>query len=103
MFGRIVCPRAYNYTVLPRQNRRLFYGPVLLRGFLHLWLLASWMNDVSSPSLQESAKSTALAGSSDALGLARLAQAARPLVVFCAQASEAHRLREEIAWFSPAL
>ena len=42
-------------------------------------------------------------GSSDALALAQLAAQKRPLVVFCARAAEAQRLREEIAWFAPAL
>src|SRR4249920_3831618 len=60
------------------------------------------MNDITDPSLQET-KQAGVAGSSDALALARLAQASRPLVVFCAQASEANRLREEIPWFAPAL
>jgi transcription-repair coupling factor (superfamily II helicase) len=42
-------------------------------------------------------------GSSDALAFARLAQARRPLVIFCDRATEAQRLKEEIAWFAPQL
>jgi transcription-repair coupling factor (superfamily II helicase) len=42
-------------------------------------------------------------GSSDALALARLAASARPLVVFCAGATQAQRLRDEIPWFAPSL
>jgi transcription-repair coupling factor (superfamily II helicase) len=49
-------------------------------------------------------KSTSrLYGSSDALALARLAARTRPVAVLCAQAADAQRLREEIAWFAPAL
>jgi transcription-repair coupling factor (superfamily II helicase) len=44
-----------------------------------------------------------LAGSSDALALARLAATRRPLAIVCASALEAQRLRDEIAWFAPAL
>jgi transcription-repair coupling factor (superfamily II helicase) len=44
-----------------------------------------------------------LHGSSDALALARLAAAARPLVVVCGSALDAQRLREEIPWFEPDL
>jgi len=46
---------------------------------------------------------TRLAGSADALALARLAQAARPLAVVTATALDAQRLAEEIAWFAPGL
>jgi transcription-repair coupling factor (superfamily II helicase) len=47
---------------------------------------------------------TRLAGSSDALALARLAQAdAAPLAVVSADALGAQRLAEEIAWFAPGL
>jgi transcription-repair coupling factor (superfamily II helicase) len=42
-------------------------------------------------------------GSSDALALAELAARAAPIVVFCGQAAEAQRLKDELAWFSPAL
>jgi len=44
-----------------------------------------------------------LAGSADALALARLAAVRRPLAVVCAAALEAQRLRDEIAWFAPEL
>jgi transcription-repair coupling factor (superfamily II helicase) len=44
-----------------------------------------------------------LHGSSDALALARLAQARAPVAIVCASALEAQRLREEIPWFAPAL
>jgi transcription-repair coupling factor (superfamily II helicase) len=44
-----------------------------------------------------------LHGASDALALARLAGSSRPAVVFCAQATEAQRLKDEIAWFAPQL
>jgi transcription-repair coupling factor (superfamily II helicase) len=44
-----------------------------------------------------------LAGSSDALALARLAATRRPLAIVCASALEAQRLRDEIAWFAPDL
>ncbi|HTQ74414.1 MAG TPA: transcription-repair coupling factor [Burkholderiales bacterium] len=42
-------------------------------------------------------------GSSDALVLARVALASRPVLVFCAKATEAQRLKDEIAWFAPQL
>jgi transcription-repair coupling factor (superfamily II helicase) len=44
-----------------------------------------------------------LHGSSDALALARAARDASPLVVVCASALDAQRLRDEIAWFEPDL
>jgi transcription-repair coupling factor (superfamily II helicase) len=44
-----------------------------------------------------------LAGSSDALALARLAAARRPLAIVCASALDAQRLRDEIAWFATDL
>jgi transcription-repair coupling factor (superfamily II helicase) len=44
-----------------------------------------------------------LAGSSDALALARLAAEQRPLAVVTASAQDAQRLLEEIAWFSAGL
>ena len=46
---------------------------------------------------------SALAGSSDALALARLAADARPLAVFTANALDASRLLEELRWFDPRL
>jgi len=44
-----------------------------------------------------------LHGSSDALALARLAQARAPVAIVCASALDAQRLREEIPWFAPTL
>ena len=44
-----------------------------------------------------------LAGSADALALARVAQASKPLAVITATALDAQRLVEEIAWFAPSL
>src|SRR5687768_16848888 len=44
-----------------------------------------------------------LAGSADALALARLAAAEKPLALITANAFDARRLSEEIAWFAPAL
>jgi len=44
-----------------------------------------------------------LAGSSDALALTRLAAESRPLAVLTANALDAARLLEEIAWFAPQL
>ena len=46
---------------------------------------------------------TQLHGSSDAFALARLAEQAKPLIVFCASALEAQRLCEEIPYFAPEL
>src|SRR5688572_3138379 len=46
---------------------------------------------------------TRLAGSADALALARLASAEKPLAVIAATALDAQRLVEEIAWFAPTL
>jgi transcription-repair coupling factor (superfamily II helicase) len=46
---------------------------------------------------------TRLAGSADALALARVAQAEKPLAVICASALDAQRLLDEIRWFSPQL
>ena len=44
-----------------------------------------------------------LAGSSDALALTRLAAEARPLAVLSANALDARRLVEEMAWIAPGL
>ena len=44
-----------------------------------------------------------LHGSSDALALARLAAAERPLAIVCASALDAQRLRDEIPWFDAGL
>jgi len=46
---------------------------------------------------------THLAGSADALALARLAQAERPFAVIAASALDAQRLVEEVRWFAPRL
>ena len=46
---------------------------------------------------------TRLAGSADALALARLAQEEHPIAVVSATALDAQRLVDEIAWFSPQL
>ena len=44
-----------------------------------------------------------LHGSSDALALARIAKPASTLVIVCASALEAQRLRDEMPWFAPDL
>src|SRR5205814_10446312 len=46
---------------------------------------------------------TQLAGSADALALARLAQEEHPIAVVAATALDAQRLLDEICWFSPQL
>ena len=46
---------------------------------------------------------TRLAGSADALALARLTATERPLAVISATALDAQRLLEEIQWFAPQL
>ena len=46
---------------------------------------------------------TRLSGSADALALARLAAAEKPLAVLAATALDAQRLAEEIPWFAPQL
>src|SRR5574341_1291874 len=46
---------------------------------------------------------TRLAGSADALAIARLAQTETPIAVVAATALDAQRLLEEIPWFSPQL
>src|SRR5512145_3387698 len=46
---------------------------------------------------------TRLAGSADALALARLAQTEKPLAVITAGALDAQRLLEELRWFAPKL
>src|SRR5438552_3621718 len=53
--------------------------------------------------IEKNARAARLHGSSDALALARAAKSSRPAVVFCARATEAQRLKEEIAWFAPEL
>jgi transcription-repair coupling factor (superfamily II helicase) len=61
------------------------------------------MSAVVSPDTHRSADAAGLHGSSDALALARLAASSRPIAVFCASATEAQRLKEEIPWFAPQL
>ncbi|HKB62199.1 MAG TPA: CarD family transcriptional regulator, partial [Burkholderiales bacterium] len=61
------------------------------------------MSAVILPEAEKNASDARLHGSSDALALARAAGASRPAVVFCAQATEAQRLKDEIAWFAPQL
>jgi transcription-repair coupling factor (superfamily II helicase) len=46
---------------------------------------------------------TRLAGSADALALARLAQSEKPLAVVTASALDAQRLLDEVRWFAPQL
>jgi len=53
--------------------------------------------------LPEDPRPAGLAGSADALALSRLASDSTPLVVIAAQARDAQRLLEEIAWFAPRL
>ena len=54
-------------------------------------------------SLSARRRYTRLVGSSDALALARLAHAEKPIAVIAATAQDAQRLAEEIAWFAPKL
>jgi transcription-repair coupling factor (superfamily II helicase) len=60
-------------------------------------------NAVLLPESRKGEEGVRLHGSSDALALARLAGASRPIAVFCASATEAQRLKEEIPWFAPQL
>ncbi len=55
------------------------------------------------PQALQQRRYTQLHGSGDALALARLARDAKPLIVFCASAPDAQRLREEIPYFAPGL
>ncbi|MSQ71778.1 MAG: transcription-repair coupling factor [Betaproteobacteria bacterium] len=61
------------------------------------------MNDLIVPEAELKAPIAGLHGSSDTLALARLAESAKPVAVFCASALAAQRLRDEVAWFAPAL
>src|SRR5262245_41568101 len=61
------------------------------------------MSEAVLSETRESENGARLHGSSDALALARLAKEERPVVVFCALATEAQRLKEEVAWFAPRL
>src|SRR3989337_1547542 len=53
--------------------------------------------------LPGSAHPAGLAGSADALALARLGAEAAPLAVITSTARDAQRLVEELAWFAPRL
>ena len=55
------------------------------------------------PAAGHRARTPPLHGSSDALAIARLARARRPLAVFTATAADAQRLLEELPFFDPAL
>src|SRR5258708_11370795 len=61
------------------------------------------MSAVVSPEMEKNASAASVHGSSDALAVARVAKASRAAVVFCARATEAQRLKDEIAWFAPQL
>ena len=61
------------------------------------------MSAVTLPEARSSEDGARLHGSSDALAFARLAQEKRPVVIFCALATEAQRLKAEIAWLAPQL
>ena len=63
------------------------------------------MNSIVAPSTvpAETGATRSVAGSSDALALARLATTARPVIIVCAEAAQAQRLVDEIQWFAPAL
>src|SRR5262245_45235258 len=54
-------------------------------------------------SLPRRRRYSGLAGSADALALARLAAEARPLAVVSASATDSARLLEELAWLAPTL
>ena len=54
-------------------------------------------------SLPARRRHTRLAGSADALAIARTAQAEKPLGIVTATAQDAQRLVDEIAWFAPEL
>ena len=63
----------------------------------------STFETMSAVALPEASASRRLHGSADALALSRLAQGSRPVAVFCARATDAQRLKEEIAWLAPQL
>src|SRR5262252_10748158 len=91
----------YNYSRIPRADRRLRSRSEVRRGFWYFYCMSS-----DALTIPEAARATGAErahGSSDALALARLAASARPLVVFCAGATQAQRLRDEIPWFAPSL
>jgi transcription-repair coupling factor (superfamily II helicase) len=61
------------------------------------------MSSLPIPQPGQRAHVAGLHGSSDALALARLAAARKPLVVFTSTAADGQRLVEEMRWFAPAL
>jgi len=61
------------------------------------------VSEVTIPERGAETLTSQLHGSSDALALVRLANQARPVAVLCAQATDAQRLCEEMAWFAPSL
>ena len=61
------------------------------------------MNAPNDPKPGQKRLFSGLAGSADALALARCARDSGPLVVICAQATDTQRLCEEVAWFDPGL
>ncbi len=58
---------------------------------------------LAAPARGQRAIAAPLAGSADALALARLAAASRPLAILTANAADARRLLEEMRWFAPTL
>ena len=64
---------------------------------------AQLLPDVPVPPSGQRHRLTVPVGSSDASVIARLAKAARPLVVLTDDAQKASRLQDEIAWFAPEL
>ncbi|MCX7891920.1 MAG: transcription-repair coupling factor [Burkholderiales bacterium] len=61
------------------------------------------MLDTPAPAAAGITRFGPLHGAADALALARRAQAAAPLAIVCASATDAQRLVEEIRWFAPEL
>src|SRR5688500_2594633 len=61
------------------------------------------MLNINVPPPGERVRTLPLAGSSDALALARLARTRRPLAVFTATAADAQRLLEELPFFDHGL
>ncbi len=58
---------------------------------------------LAAPPTGQRGTAAPLAGSADALALARLAERARPLAIVTADAADARRLVEEMRWFAPGL
>jgi transcription-repair coupling factor (superfamily II helicase) len=61
------------------------------------------MQSLPIPQPGQRTRVAGLHGSSDALALARLAVARKPLAIFTSTAADGQRLVEEIRWFAPAL